>query len=251
MFATISLRQASKADFLAKIALNERALALDPNYLWALEDAAENLGYLVLSGFSSNRDADLARATNFANRALQLKPNDVGVLRAKATVLRARGDLDEAAVLLRKVIELAPQWGWPRLDLGRVLVSQRHYKEALEMLVSAKRLILITGFDAIAPVDSGLAMGLLVNDRFPEAIVQARLAIGEYPPDSGRVAEAPWLVLIAAESANGQDAEARADLQKFLATPRSWSTMAEIQKIDYLAAPQLLEGLRRAGMPEG
>ena len=59
------------------------------------------------------------------------------------------------------------------------------------------------------------------------------------------------MALIAAESANGQDAEARADLQKFLATPRTWRTMAEIQKFDYLAAnPKLLDGLRRAGMPE-
>jgi hypothetical protein len=97
-----------------------------------------------------------------------------------------------------------------------------------------------------------LALGLLVNDRFPEAIAQARLAIGEFPPESGRAAEAPWLVLIAAESANGQDAEARADLQKFLAAPRSWSTMAEIRKFDSpLAAPKLLDGLRRVGMPEG
>ena len=88
----------------------------------------------MLSGFSSNRDADLARATNFANRALQLTPNDVEVLRNKAIVLRARGDLDEAAVLLRKVIELAPQWGWARHDLGQILLSQGHYKEALEML---------------------------------------------------------------------------------------------------------------------
>jgi hypothetical protein len=36
--------------------------------------------------------------------------------------------------------------------------------------------------------------------------------------------------LIAAESANGQDAQARADLRTFLSTPRSWRTMAEIQK---------------------
>jgi adenylate cyclase len=114
MFATASLGQGSKADLLARIALNERALALDPNYVWALRDAAINLGFLVLSGFSSDRDADLARATNLAERALQLKPNDVEVLRTKAVVLRARGDLGEAAVLLRRVIELAPQWGWAR-----------------------------------------------------------------------------------------------------------------------------------------
>ena len=94
-------------------------------------------------------------------------------------------------------------------------------------------------------------MGLLVNDRFPEAIVVARLALAEIPSESGRIAELPWLALIAAENANGQDAEARADLQKFLATPRTWRTMAEIQKFNYLATnPKLLEGLRRAGMPE-
>ena len=58
------------------------------------------------------------------------------------------------------------------------------------------------------------------------------------------------MALVAAESANGQDVEARADLQKFLATPRTWRTMAEIQKFDYLRAPKLLDGLRRAGMPE-
>ena len=166
-------------------------------------------------------------------------------------MLRAQGDLDGAAALLRKVIELAPRWGWARRDLGQILLSQGKYKEALESFVSAKRLISIKGIDSVAPIDLSLAMGLLVNDRFPEAIAQARLAIGEFPPASGRIAEAPWLVLIAAESADGQDAEARADLQKFLATPRSWSTMAEIQKFDFLAAPKLLDGLRRAGMPEG
>ena len=249
MFRANSVGQGSEAGLLARIALNERAMTLDPNYVWALRDAARNLALLVLGGFSSNRDADLARATNLANRALQLAPNDVQVLRNKAAVLRAQGDLDGAGALLRKVIELAPQWGWARRDFGQILLSQGHYKEALEIFVSAKPLIVLTGTDSLAPIDWNLAMGLLVNDRFPEAIAQARLAIGEFPPESGRIAEAPWLVLIAAESANGQDAEARADLQKFLATPRTWRTMAEIQKFDYLAAPKLLDGLRRAGMP--
>jgi adenylate cyclase len=253
MFAAqaTSLMKDTKAGRLARIALNERALALDPNYVWALREAALNLAFLVLGGFSSDRDADLARATDFANRALLLAPNNVSVLRGKAVVLRARGDLDEAAALLRKVIELAPQSGWPRRDLGQIMLSQGHYKEALELFASAKQLVSVTGTDSVAAIDWSLAMGLLVNDRFPEAIAQARLAIGEFSPESGMIAEAPWLILIAAESANGQDAEARADLQKFLATPRTWRTTAEIQKFDYLAAPKLLDGLRRAGMPEG
>ena len=74
----------------------------------------------MLNGFSSNRDADLARATKAADRALQLAPNDVMVLRDKANVLRAQGDLDEAAALLRRVIELAPQCG-----VGDIAISAR------------------------------------------------------------------------------------------------------------------------------
>ena len=155
MFAAnaTSLAQHSKANRLARIALSERALALDPNYVWALRDAGRNLAFLVLGGFSSNRDADLARATNFANRALQLAPNDVDVLKYRAIVLRAQGDLDEAASLLRKVLELDPQRGWSRRDLGLILLSQGHYKEALESFVIAKRLVSVMGPDSVAPID--------------------------------------------------------------------------------------------------
>ena len=152
MFAAraTSLQQISTASLLARIALNERALALDSNYVWALRDAALNLAFLVANDLSSDRDGDLARATNSANRALLLAPNDVAVLRSKAVVLRAQGDLDEAAALLRRVIELAPQWGWARRDLGQVLLMQGHYKEALDNFVSAKQNILPTGVDSVA-----------------------------------------------------------------------------------------------------
>ena len=59
------------------------------------------------------------------------------------------------------------------------------------------------------------------------------------------------MALIAATSLNGNEEVARADLQKFLATPRSWHSMAEVQKWSPFAAnPNLLQGLRRAGMPD-
>jgi hypothetical protein len=99
-------------------------------------------------------------------------------------------------------------------------------------------------------MDSSLAAGLLANGRFPEAIAQAHLSMAEFSPDAGRDGEAPWLTLIAAEISNGQDAEARANLQKFLSLPRVLNSMAAIQKVPLFAAnQQLLEGLRRAGMP--
>ena len=117
-------------------------------------------------------------------------------------------------------------------ELGVILLIQGHPKEALEKFVTARRLA--KGTDVVETIDANLATGLLANDHLPEAIEQARRAIAEFPSDSERIAEEPWLVLIAAESANGQDAQARADLQKFLSTPRNWRTMAEIQKFPLL-----------------
>ena len=96
---------------------------------------------------------------------------------------------------------------------------------------------------------------MLANDRFPEAIASARLAIAQWASrEGGRSAEIPWLTLIAAESDDGQGAQAKADLEKFLSTPRTLQTIADIKKAHgfaYIAMiKQLIDGLRRAGMPE-
>jgi hypothetical protein len=45
------LAQNSKASHLARIALNDRALALDPNYVWALRKEAFNLATFVSTDF--------------------------------------------------------------------------------------------------------------------------------------------------------------------------------------------------------
>ena len=105
-----------RQNYLARIALTERALALDPNYVWALREDARMHADLVLNGFSSDRDADLAYAMKTVDRALQFAPNDHVTLREKANVLRAQGDLDGAAALLRKVIELQATAG---LEISR------------------------------------------------------------------------------------------------------------------------------------
>ena len=250
MFAanTSSLSQISKENYLAKIALVDRALAVDPNYVWALRSSARLHADLVLDGFSSDRDADLAYAIKTVDRALLLAPNDYSALIEKANVLRAQGNLDGAAALLRKVLEIKPLQAMRYRELGSIMLIQGHYRDALENFTTAKQLVV----EGDPLIDASLAAGLLANDRFPEAIAQAHLAMAEFSPDAGRDGEAPWLTLIAAESANGQDVEARADLQKFLATPRVLNTMAAILKAPKLAAnAKMLEGLRHAGMPEG
>jgi adenylate cyclase len=242
------LAQPSKANFLARIALIERALALDPNYLLALQFEARNRAGLVVSGLSSDPETDGALAAKAADRMLMIAPNDLGPLRTKAAVLRAQGNWDEAAAMSRRVIQLQPLESNRHSEYGMVLMVLGHHQDALEQYMTARRLA--AGSDPVYLIDANIALALVANDQPTEAIAQARLAIPEFPPDSGRIAEYPWLALIAAESESGQDAQARADLKKFLVTPRTWRTMAEIEKFPLFAAnSKLLEGLRRAGMP--
>jgi hypothetical protein len=126
-------------------------------------------------------------------------------------------------------------------------MAQGHFKDALESFTTAKRL---GGSPPLPVFSQDLAVGLLANDRFPEAITEAQLARVGWQNDVGPTSEKAWLALISAESENGQDAQARADLQKFLATPRTYRTLAEVQKNPQFAANgKLLDGLRRAGMP--
>jgi len=243
-----SLSSPSKENYLAKIALIERALAIDPDDVKALGEKAQFYGLLVGNGYSSDPSADLSTAMKAADTALQLAPNDIWALRRKAFVLRVKGDLDGAAALISRILELEPLDGWRYRELGQIQMIQGHYKEALKNLTTAKRL----GGAPPSPIfGQSLAFGLLANDRFPEAIAEARLAIAQWGSTVGREAEQPWLALIAAESESGQEAEARADLQKFLATPRTSRTIAEVQHVPSQASnSKLLEGLRRAGMPE-
>jgi hypothetical protein len=126
-------------------------------------------------------------------------------------------------------------------------MAQGQYKEALESFIAAKQLVSETS----PYIDQSVALGLLENGRFSEAIAQAQLAIAEWPAEGGRDAEVPLLVLIAAESEDGKTAEAHTDLRRFLATPRTYRSIEEFRKNpQFAAAPKLLEGLRRAGMPE-
>jgi tetratricopeptide (TPR) repeat protein len=174
-------------------------------------------------------------------------------------VLYWQGDLQGSETLLHKVVAVDPrQEGWWYRELGQVQMAQGHYKEALENFLTAKRLIgltsLVIGPDDTSWIEQSVASGFLANDRFPEAIAAAQLAVAQWTTtDDSRSAELPWLTLIAAESEDGQDARARADLQKFLATPRTLRTIGDIQRSSlahFATVRQLVDGLRRAGMPE-
>jgi DNA-binding winged helix-turn-helix (wHTH) protein/TolB-like protein len=250
MFAAYAsdMLQISKAAIEAQIALIDRALALDPNYVWALRAKGRRHADLVIHGFSDDPTRDVAIAAEAVDRALELAPNSYTTLKEKTYVLRAQGNWPEAEALTRRLLELRPRVSARHSNLGSILMAEGRNAEALDSLLASKRLQIAT--DDIPVVDANIAATLLATGRLREAIDQARLATPEFTPANGRIAELPWLVLIAAESASGGAAEARADLNRFLAVSRSWKTIAAIQDVPFLAGnAALLDGLRDAGMP--
>jgi class 3 adenylate cyclase/TolB-like protein/Tfp pilus assembly protein PilF len=250
MFAALSTRlmTPTKAHAAEQIALIDRALVLDPNNFPALERQARWYSQRVMLGYSSDPTADLTIADKAADHLLAINPNNLNSLRAKAFVLRAQGKWSEAEAVLRRVIDLQPTEANRRWELGLVLMAEGRHQEALESFQTAKRFA--GGDDPVFLYDADIAMAELAIGQFGAATASARRSLSGYPPNSGRLGEVPWLALIAAESGSGQDDAAPADLQKFLATSRSWGSMAAIEKWPAFAAnPKLLDGLRHAGMP--
>ena len=243
-----SLATPTKAHYVEKLSLVDHALELDPNYLMGLERQARWRAELVLFGYSSDPAADLAIATKAADHALSIDPNSLNALRVKATVLRAQGDWTAAEALLRRVLILQPTEANRHSELAQTLMAQGRHQEGLASFQTARRLA--GGADGVYFYDANIALAELALGQFADAIATAHLAIGEMPPDTGRIGELPLLALIAATSASGNEEAARSEMQRFLAVPRNWRSMAEVQKWPaFVANPPLLDGLRHAGMP--
>jgi len=238
----------TKQHYLEKMSLVERALALDPNDLEGLERKARLHAEFVMMGYSSDAAADLAIADEAADRAFTINPNGLLTLRARTNTLRARGDWPAAEAVVRRAVELQPTEAGRHYELGYILMAEGRHQEALQSLQRAREFA--GGADPIEIFEANIAMADVALGRFAEAIALAQGLFPAVPPNTGRFAEIPWLALIAAEGDSGQEAEGHADLQKFLATPRFWHNMSQVQKWPAFAANQnLLTGLHKAGMP--
>ena len=178
------------------------------------------------------------------DRLLEGRGREVYLMRTKAYVLRAQGNLEQALAVNRRVLEISPNLADTQREIGVILHGQGKFAESLASFQDAKR-----SGDSDFVLDAQTATALLATGRWAEAVVVARAAIAESP---ARALDWPLLVVIAAESASGMPAEARADLDRYLAGTPAIRTLADVRKDRYLAGtPNLLEGLQRAGMPEG
>ena len=268
-----SHRQSNPVDRLVRRA---KALALDIRqsnsamqaaelFRLALADDAANIDVMaglasmcviqVLNRYrSTGRDELLTEAESLIARALLINPEHIGVSKARATLLRARGRFEEAIVVMSGAIERHPGEPTACHELGLNKLYLGETAEAAAWFYRA---------DRIAPNDParwtwlqalGRALIQLGQDR--DAVSVLRLAVANNPASA--LAE---VSLSAAEALNGNISAARLLLQDYRRRDPQITIRGFIQ--EHAPVPvsatsltyrreveRIYKGLRWAGMPE-
>lgn len=234
-----------------KIQTCERALQIDNHNVRALE----NLAAAISGGAVSYRTTDPAavrrRAEELLARALELDPNSYSAHFAKATVLLTTQP-DESIEEADRSVELNPSFApaYFTIAAGHLLAGRP--EKAIGIADQALRFF---------PRDPGVPLlhiiqgrSFFVLTRYEEANDLLRRSIKAIP--NSTVARSG---LIASLALSEHDEEARENLKQYLALPGSIpKTIAQFKAQNpYVDLParndqfvRLLEGLRKAGMPE-
>jgi adenylate cyclase len=237
------------------VALFTRALERDPDNVDAMIGIASTRNFQVVNQFQiAGREALLDEAETLISRAMDLAADHIGVMKARAVLLRARGRFADAAVAGRSVIALNPgePTAYRELGLNNLYLGQS--QEAADWFRRA---------DNIAPHDrarwtwlQGLGRALIHLGQNAEAAAVLYLAMDNNPHFArGRA------FLTAAEALAGNIDDARLHLAKYdeldpgmtvrrFAEERNSVPLETVSPAYLRGNERILEGLRRAGMPE-
>jgi TolB-like protein/Flp pilus assembly protein TadD len=237
------------------IDLFRRALELDPDCIEAMVGIASVRIYQVINLFRLvGREVLLNEAEDMISRAAVLAPNHVAVLRARALLFRARGRFQEAVVAIEGVIARNPAepTAYREMGLNKLYLGQT--REAVEWFRRA---------DAIAPRDpgrwtwlQGLGRALIQLGDAAGAVEALSLALDSNPDYIRGKA-----LLAAAAALTGNIRAARRYLSEYAASEPSMTIRRFVQERSSVPPDsvsliyrreneQILNGLRRAGMPD-
>jgi adenylate cyclase len=237
--------------------LCEQALHADPNNVIALTVLSIKYWLPVALGRSADPKGDLQRGDELVSQALALDPSFAHAHVNKAVILSIQGRNDEAITENERAIALAPALLEAYVNMGFDYRNLGQFDKSLEFFDKAIRL---------SPRDpnpvfwyEGKADSYFALKQYDRAIEWARRSIA-ISPNSNPIAHGD---LIAALALIGHEAEAQEALQRYLALPPSglrtivaWKAYrarvtnehTDPRYLDYW--DRLIEGLRKAGLPE-
>jgi adenylate cyclase len=243
----------SSAERDAAYDLCERALQIDGRNVLALTITAYKYGARAVNALSVDRQADTRHAEDLVARALALEPDNYRAHYAKSIVLNLHKHNDEALAEAERSLALNPSF----LAAYNLLCLTNFYmgrpKQTMECADKAIRLNPRDPQLYSFYIEMGLAYAMLKEDA--QAIEWYRRVLAVAPVFS------PAQRGLAAELAlNGQEAEARDMLQRYLSNKETRiRTLAQMRALRGSLSDnpafltefdRIAEGLRKAGMPE-
>jgi adenylate cyclase len=236
--------QTTREGFAEAIRLAHRALELDPGFGVVAALAGSCHLHNVLLGYAADPKFDRKEAVRLLHLALSLDDGDPDTL-ALAAVVSAWlvGDSESEIEMADRAVVLNPNsfdvWhgrGWVYKIAGLPEEAIRSFERAMR----------------VSPVDPrlhrsivGMAMAFIELGRFDEAIVAAKKALRQYPSFSPA-----YRCLASAFAHLGRDAEAREAAARLLETDPAFTISAWIGRGGQSNSKLLIEGLRKAGLPE-
>jgi adenylate cyclase len=237
-------RLATREGMVEAVRLAHRALELDPRFGSAAALAGVCHMRNVLSGYAIDPRFDRKEAVRLSRLALSIDNSDPETLaRAAITSAFMIGDSEGEIEMANRAVALNPNSYSTWNSRGHVYRIAGLPEEAIRSFERAIR---------ISPEDPRLhatftAMGfaLIELDRFDEAIVTARKAQRQNPSYP-----TAYCCLACAFAHLGRDAEAREAAARMLEVDPAFPISAMIARGGYSNAKLLIEGLRKAGLPE-
>jgi tetratricopeptide (TPR) repeat protein len=235
------------------VSLFRRALQLDPDNVDAMVGIASTHTYQVVNlRRIDERDKLLEEADALISRAIALAPDHIGVLKARAVLLRARGRFLEAMIATDAVIARNPGEPTAYREIGLNKLYLGATREAADWFRRA---------DRIAPRDrvrwtwlQGLGRALMQLGQDAEAVDVLTLSLdGNSQPPRGLA------FLAAAEALAGDIERARLHMAEFVAREPGITvcrfteeccliSISAVNPVYLRRNERILDGMRRAGM---
>src|SRR5262249_39065227 len=224
--------------------LAHRALELDPSSSIVTAMAGSCHGFNVLMGYSADPQFDRKEAVRLLHLALRIDDGDPETLAWASLVSSFMvGDNEGAIEMADRAVALNPNSFWAWHTRGWVYRNAGLPEEAVRNFERAIRM---------NPVDPtlhrafvGMGVAFIELGRFDEAVVvgkKARRQIPSYPP--------AYRCLASAFAHLGRDAEAREAAARLLEVDPAFTISAYIARGGQSNSKLLIEGLRKAGLPE-
>jgi adenylate cyclase len=226
------------------IRLAHRALELDPRFGLVAGLAGACHMHAVLLGYAADPQFERKEAVRLLRLALCLDDSDPETL-ARAALVSAFmvGDSESEIEMADRAVALNPNSYWAWLARGWVYRVAGLPEEAIRSFERAIR---------TSPVDPllhralvGIGLAFIELRRFDEAIVAAKKAVRQTPSYASA-----FRCFAAAFAHLGRDAEAREAAARLLEVDPAFTIPGYIARGGQSNAKLLIEGLRKAGLPE-